>query len=293
MCPSAIRRVATRCRRSRSDGCSSRSSARPSSGPWRSPDAAVGIKGLTPRNATRAAIHRRMGVIGGTSLPTRRARRVASWEARMAHWSGRARRRAPLLLALTLVAASFAAGPSAALAAGSIELTALDVAYTQDFDTLTAAPDGGTSEVLPNGWWLSEAGTNANTSYGVGTGSSNSGNTYSFGAAGSTERAFGEPVERFPVVAHRCPADEQHGSDDHVARDQLHGRAVAARPEHGRPGRGPAATSSSAPTPARSRRAPGPATTRSTSRARSSRAPSARLNGNDAGQPCRADARDR
>ena len=36
-----------------------------------------------------------------------------------------------------------------------------------------------------------ETGSNANTTYASGTGSSTTGNTYSFGASGSTDRAFG------------------------------------------------------------------------------------------------------
>lgn len=60
--------------------------------------------------------------------------------------------------------------------------------YTQDFDTLAAS---GTSSSVPTGWAFSESGTNANTTYTAGTGSSNTGDTYSFGSTGSTERAFG------------------------------------------------------------------------------------------------------
>ncbi|MCA9874964.1 MAG: hypothetical protein KC441_14945 [Anaerolineales bacterium] len=47
------------------------------------------------------------------------------------------------------------------------------------------------SSIVPSGWAFSESGTNANTTYSAGTGSNNTGNTYSFGASGSTERAFG------------------------------------------------------------------------------------------------------
>src|SRR6185312_7359910 len=54
-------------------------------------------------------------------------------------------------------------------------------AYTQNFDTTTAA--------VPAGWLFSEAGTNANTAFSSGTGSSNAGDTYFLGAAG--EWAFG------------------------------------------------------------------------------------------------------
>ena len=60
--------------------------------------------------------------------------------------------------------------------------------YTQDFNTLALS---GTSGIVPAGWLFSESGTNANTIYTAGTGSGNAGDTYSFGAASNTERAFG------------------------------------------------------------------------------------------------------
>ena len=60
--------------------------------------------------------------------------------------------------------------------------------YTQDFNTLASS---GASSAVPGGWAFSESGTNANSAYTAGTGSSNAGDTYSFGAAASTERAFG------------------------------------------------------------------------------------------------------
>jgi len=60
--------------------------------------------------------------------------------------------------------------------------------YTQNFDTLALS---GTSSVIPAGWVISEAGTAADTTYAAGTGSSTTGNTYSFGSTGSTDRALG------------------------------------------------------------------------------------------------------
>jgi hypothetical protein len=69
-----------------------------------------------------------------------------------------------------------------------ISLTASGTAYTQNFDTLA---NTGTSSTVPAGWAFSESGTNANTTYSTGTGSGNTGDTYSFGAAASTDRAFG------------------------------------------------------------------------------------------------------
>ena len=64
----------------------------------------------------------------------------------------------------------------------------LSSSYSQNFDTLAAT---GTSSTLPDGWVFAESGTNANTLYTAGTGSGNAGDTYSFGAAGTTDRALG------------------------------------------------------------------------------------------------------
>lgn len=58
----------------------------------------------------------------------------------------------------------------------------------QTFDGLAAS---GTSSTLPDGWYFSESGTNANTTYATDDGSSNSGNTYSYGTGTSTDRALG------------------------------------------------------------------------------------------------------
>jgi predicted extracellular nuclease len=72
-------------------------------------------------------------------------------------------------------------------AAGSIPLTA--AVYIQAFDGVIAS--AGSSSSVPVGWDFAEAGTSANTTYTAGTGSDNTGNTYSFGTGGSIERAFG------------------------------------------------------------------------------------------------------
>jgi hypothetical protein len=60
--------------------------------------------------------------------------------------------------------------------------------YTQNFDTLALS---GSSSVTPAGWEFLEIGTANNTLYNTGTGSDNTGDTYSFGATGETDRAFG------------------------------------------------------------------------------------------------------
>ncbi|HEV2883995.1 MAG TPA: C25 family cysteine peptidase [Pyrinomonadaceae bacterium] len=60
--------------------------------------------------------------------------------------------------------------------------------YSQDFNTLAST---GTSSTLPSGWAFSELDTAQNNTYTAGTGSSTTGDTYSFGSASSTDRAFG------------------------------------------------------------------------------------------------------
>ena len=80
-------------------------------------------------------------------------------------------------------------GTLPAQAAGAVSLTALNTPYMESFDSLANSGDANT--ILPNGWELSETGSNANATYAAGTGSGNAGNTYSFGAAASTDRAFG------------------------------------------------------------------------------------------------------
>jgi predicted extracellular nuclease len=63
-------------------------------------------------------------------------------------------------------------------------------AIVQPFDglaTLTPTP----SESLPTGWYVSESGSNADGRYIAGTGSSNGGNTYSFGLLNNADRALG------------------------------------------------------------------------------------------------------
>lgn len=61
------------------------------------------------------------------------------------------------------------------------------VAYTQNFNSLAST---GTSSTLPTDWASLETGTGANSTYTAGTGSGNTGDTYSFGTAAG-DRAFG------------------------------------------------------------------------------------------------------
>ena len=91
----------------------------------------------------------------------------------------------------TLVLISCALTASTATTAGAvgISLTTIGSAYTENFNSL--ANSGTTNVVVPSGWAFIESGSNANTEYRAGTGSDTTGDTYSFGATGSSERAFG------------------------------------------------------------------------------------------------------
>ena len=60
--------------------------------------------------------------------------------------------------------------------------------YTQDFNILA---NTGTSSTMPDGWQFIETGANANLLYNTGTGTSNTGDSYSYGAAANSERALG------------------------------------------------------------------------------------------------------
>jgi predicted extracellular nuclease len=92
-----------------------------------------------------------------------------------------------IVSALLMVAAGGLRVTSAA-SGTPVSLTSVGTPYTQDFNTLAST---GTSSTVPTGWAFSESGTAANTTYTAGTGSLGTGDTYSFGATGNTERAFG------------------------------------------------------------------------------------------------------
>lgn len=74
-----------------------------------------------------------------------------------------------------------------------ISLLSLGSAYTQNFDTLGNAGASLPDPMLPIGWTLTESGDGArdNEKYSADAGRSNTGDTYSYGEAGSTERALG------------------------------------------------------------------------------------------------------
>ncbi|GGD14855.1 hypothetical protein GCM10011343_02340 [Flavobacterium orientale] len=61
--------------------------------------------------------------------------------------------------------------------------------YSQNFNSLSSSTSP--SGVFPSGWATAEVGSGANNTYSVGTGSSNAGDTYSFGLSNDADRALG------------------------------------------------------------------------------------------------------
>lgn len=79
----------------------------------------------------------------------------------------------------------------AVASAQCVSLTTLGSASTQSFDTL--ATTGTTNNLTITGWFLTESGGGArdNEQYAADIGASNAGDTYSYGATATTERALG------------------------------------------------------------------------------------------------------
>lgn len=73
----------------------------------------------------------------------------------------------------------------------SVSLTG--ITYSQNFDALSNTAGSTTNNLTIAGWYMNETGGGArdNEQYGVDVGASNTGDTYSYGQAGSTERALG------------------------------------------------------------------------------------------------------
>lgn len=71
------------------------------------------------------------------------------------------------------------------------DLIAINEPYEQNFNSLPSSGTANEATSLPAGWTFTETGSNADTQYAAGTGSSATGNTYSFGSGASSDRAFG------------------------------------------------------------------------------------------------------
>jgi hypothetical protein len=89
--------------------------------------------------------------------------------------------------------AVFGFGVPTLATAQSVVLTQLESAYTQNFDDLSNVAGSTTNNLSIAGWYLTESGGGArdNEQYAVDAGSSTTGDTFSYGSSGSTDRALG------------------------------------------------------------------------------------------------------
>lgn len=80
----------------------------------------------------------------------------------------------------------------ASIARGEISLTS-GSPYTQNFDSLSNTAGSTTNSLFIPGWFIAESGGGIrdNDQYAVDNGTSNTGDTYSYGASASVERALG------------------------------------------------------------------------------------------------------
>lgn len=74
-----------------------------------------------------------------------------------------------------------------------VSLTTMGSPFGQNFDTLSNTAGSTTNNLTITGWFMTESGGGArdNEQYAVDTGGSNTGDTYSYGAAAATDRALG------------------------------------------------------------------------------------------------------
>ena len=104
-----------------------------------------------------------------TKFSTQIIRQLSAWTKKSSH-------RAPVLLVLATVlmasAVFYARRISADTGTGSVSLTTLGSANTQNFDTLSNVAGSTTNATLPNGWYITEGGGGArdNEQYAVDTG---------------------------------------------------------------------------------------------------------------------------
>jgi hypothetical protein len=95
-----------------------------------------------------------------------------------------------LVVVLVTVVLITAVEPHKASAQLCVFLTG--AAYKQNFNTLPSSGTSNNSSTLPQGFAFSEAGTGGTLTYTADNGGLSTGNTYSYGSTGSSERALGE-----------------------------------------------------------------------------------------------------
>lgn len=95
-----------------------------------------------------------------------------------------------LFASLALIHQAYFALRASADTTSAVSISSFGTAVTQDFNSLVSTGTGTLAANTPTGWGFSE--NTANTSYTAGNGSGTTGDTYSFGATSSTERALGQ-----------------------------------------------------------------------------------------------------
>lgn len=105
-----------------------------------------------------------------------------------------------------------------------VSLTTVGSAYTQNFDTLSNTAGSTTNNLTIPGWFMTETGGGGrdNEQYGVDTGASTTGDTYSYGAAGSTDRALGGAAQRYADPELRRLLHQQHRRHRYQSRRRLY-----------------------------------------------------------------------
>ncbi|MBX7220780.1 MAG: right-handed parallel beta-helix repeat-containing protein [Blastocatellia bacterium] len=107
---------------------------------------------------------------------------------RLFHFPARLRWLAACVLVLLAYTAWNIQRPVPVAAAGTISLTTIGATYSQDFNSLS---NSSPSSTVPIGWDFVETGGLADGSYAADDGSLPSGDTYSYGSTGASDRAFG------------------------------------------------------------------------------------------------------
>ena len=102
--------------------------------------------------------------------------------------------------------------------ANTIVLTTSGVAVTENFNTLSMS-SSSTQTARPNGWHFLELNSGANAFYTGNNGSSSTSDTYSYGATGNSDRAFG--MLRSPSTGHHSRIGVRFQNDIGRAITQL------------------------------------------------------------------------
>lgn len=95
---------------------------------------------------------------------------------------------------------------------GQISITTASLNYDQNFNSLLSTGSTNSNSTIPAGWFFAETGTGANNTYATTDGTLNSGNTYSFGTTGDSERSLGTIQSGSIVSTIGCSFSNSTGS---------------------------------------------------------------------------------